>query len=288
MLIMEESFLVVLDSRNATQYLNGSYNSDVIFNIQEPITCDTDIIQMTLGVVSFICPCSFYQINYTNDILNIVLNGIAYTIIIPDGNYQPTNFISTLIGLLPSGFSVTLNQINNKFTITHSTYSFSIIGTTSTIYEVMGFSNASLVSSTGLTMTLPYSCNFSGLNNINVHIANITNNNIDSWNELDGNLATSIPVNSPPNGVIIYESKTDFKYTIRDSIINHLHIDIKDDLENSIDFSNQHWNLTLCFRKKYEKQMTQTTFLDIMRPPLVKWTNPNDLEEEDEEIEDDE
>jgi len=44
---LNESFLVILDSRNATKVSNGSFNSDVTFNFEEPIIRPSNALMMT-------------------------------------------------------------------------------------------------------------------------------------------------------------------------------------------------------------------------------------------------
>ena len=53
---IEESFLVVLDSRNATERNNGDYNSSMTFIFEEPIVKPPDSILMSLSVLQFSCP----------------------------------------------------------------------------------------------------------------------------------------------------------------------------------------------------------------------------------------
>ena len=68
---VKESFLVVLDSRNATTYNNGTYNSDITFMFESPIEKPKHCILMTCSVLQFSCPNSIYNINITNNILVI-------------------------------------------------------------------------------------------------------------------------------------------------------------------------------------------------------------------------
>ena len=286
--ILDDSLIVILDSRNATKYNNGSFHSSVTFNLLEPIYKQRDVIQMRCSLVSFICPVSFYQINYTNNIFNIQLNNIAYKITIPDGNYQPQNFISTILALLPSGFSMSLNNITNKFKLTHNAYDFKIFGNSSSINMVMGFSNSEVYTSNSLNFIFPYCCNFSGLNNLNIHWANTTTGNIDSYNETVSSIIASIPVNTPPGGVIIYEKKYDFKFGTNDDSIGCIVIDLQDDLENYLDLNNQHWNMTLQFDKKREHTMRQNSFFDIIHHIPMNTFSKNQAMEEifEEEMQD--
>jgi len=57
--------------------------------------------------------------------------------------------------------------INNKYTILNSTFYFTI-NNTSTIYEIMAFNKNTSYTSTNKIFTLPYTCNFNRLQNIDI------------------------------------------------------------------------------------------------------------------------
>ena len=59
----KESFLVVLDSRNATGINNSSMNLDLTYDLTDEIRLEKDTIQISMVVSSFTCPVSFYNIN---------------------------------------------------------------------------------------------------------------------------------------------------------------------------------------------------------------------------------
>jgi hypothetical protein len=273
--LIKEQFLLVLDSRNASYYKNGSYNSNLSFYFEDPITKPKNSIVMTCSVVSFICPVSFYQINYTNNKLTISANSTNYNIVVPYGNYTTSSFIAALTPLLPSGFSITVSSLTNRFTLKYSA-DFSIIVATSTIYAVMGFSKAINLTSSLSTLVLPYCCNFSGINSLNIFLTNLNTKNIDSFNKSNSSIITSIPVNSPPSGVLIYEKKFDFEFCINQNIIDHIDIELLDDLENSIDLNNQHFNLTLQFTILREKEIRELSFFDVLKNPYPFISDDND------------
>ena len=131
------SYLVVLDSRNATQILNGSFLSDVVFHFQLSLRRDPRSILWTCSVMSFTSPNSIYVINEYNNILSITISGVTTNYTIVKGNYNANTFITYLLSILPAGFTLTINTITNKFTLGY-TAPFSI-NANSTIHEVMGF-----------------------------------------------------------------------------------------------------------------------------------------------------
>jgi hypothetical protein len=231
----KESFLYVLDSRNGTAFLNGSYNSSIHFDLNEPIKLPRDALKLKCCVVHFQAPNSLYNVNYTNN--KIVVNGASYNI--PYGNYNANNMISTLLTLLPSGFSISINNISNIYTFTY-TQSFTISGSCGSI---LGFSNS--VASIGNSITMPYTCNFNGLQSFNIHFSTLITKNIDSLNHSPSSIIQSIPIEGNPR--ISYVRSSDFEFTIYDEILNDITIDLKDDVGNYLNFNNQNWNMTLEF-----------------------------------------
>ena len=243
--LKNENFTIVLDSRNATTYYNSTFNSEVTFEMKYPIIAPKDCLYMTRCVQSFTCPISWYLINSTNNLLSITMNSMTYNISIPYGNYNATNFQTVLLSLLPSGFSISINAYTNIYTMTHSIFDFTI-NSTSTIYQIMGLYKGQSYSSTSKSLTLPYTCNFSGLNSINIICENIRTNNLDSRTQLTtSNIIATIPINNAQTGVIFFQKYNDYCFDVKDDTIDYLDILIIDDLGNQINFNNQHWNLTI-------------------------------------------
>jgi hypothetical protein len=77
-------------------------------------------------------------------------------------------------------------------------------------------------------------------------MTNIITKNIDSYNKSISNIIQTIPV-QPGSNTISYIKNADFNFIINQDVIDDIQIDIKDDLNNYLNFNNQHWNLTLYF-----------------------------------------
>ena len=255
-----DKFIVVLDSRNATSYLNGSKNSCVTFDFEEPIQTTRDALQFTCAVMNFTAPNSIYNVTSLNNRLNLMyiigLNSFPFTVVIPAGNYNAVTFMTKLLALVQiadsgfaSGFGITLDNITNKFTLTHTTYLFHVMP--SSCFNIMGFDQNTEIICTLGTITsyavyLPYTCNFLGVQNINIHFDSLVTHNLDSFNKSNSGIIQSIPVDANLS-LITYLKSTDYSFTIKQEVIDVIAISIRDDLENYIDFGNQHWNMTLYF-----------------------------------------
>jgi hypothetical protein len=235
----------VLDSRNATTYYNDSWNSSVKFEFEEPIRLAKNFITMTCSVFTFTCPNSIYNINETNSYLSLTVNGITTNYTITYGNYNANTFMTQLISQIGSNFSITFNTLNNIFTLSHTIYNFTI-NSTSTIYNIMGFNLNTTYNSVSKSLVMPYTCNFNGVQSINIFFDNLNTKNIDSFNKSSSSIIQSIPVDGTLQQITFLKTQ-DFHFKISQEEIDFIKIDIKDDLENSINFNNQHWNLSLYF-----------------------------------------
>lgn len=259
-------FLVVLDSRNSTCKQNGSFNSNMIFDFQDTIKTRSRLNKMKCSVLSFTCPNSIYTINETNNILSISINGVNTDYYIELGNYNARTFISTLLSILPTGFSISLNNINNKFTITYTLADFTI-NATSTVGDVFGFSSGISYTSVLKSLTLPDSCNFNGLASLNISVENLNTNNYNSFNKSPGSIIQPVTIQSGA-GQITYYKTNKYAFDV-DYVIDYLQINIQDDLGNYINFNGKHWNLTLCFEclEEIDKWQLQNGFYNILENP---------------------
>ena len=269
LIIAKESFLVILDSRNATQYNNGSFMSDIYYEFDDPIKVETNTLQFTASILTFSCPNSIYIINEKNCFLSLIDTSIAvsnnYTF--PLGNYNVSSFINQFNIGFPT-YSLTMNTTNNIFTITNASHNF-LINTASTIGDIMGFSKNVFYQSTNNILILPYTCNFNGLQNLNIHLPTVVTKNVNSFNGSKCSIIQSIPIQCGSNQ-IYYIKTNNYNFDIQTQILDSLTIQLKDDLGNLINLNNQHYNLTLVFNtlRNMDRFKNDTTLLG-----LVKYAN---------------
>lgn len=114
---------------------------------------------------------------------------------------------------------------------------------------------------------MPYTCNFAGINSFNITCENIRTSNLDSHDELStSSIIANIPVSNASNNMIFFEKRNDFEFDVKEKTIDYLDISIKDNLQNFIDFNNQHWDLVI--QVNYHREAlkdTDDTFNDILR-----------------------
>ena len=86
--------------------------------------------------------------------------------------------------------------------------------------------------------------------NINIHITSMNTDNIDSLTKSDCNIVQTIPVDSNQSQ-IMFTKTNDYAFTIKEDCIDSISVTTTDDLGESIDWNNQHWNMTLYFTTSY-------------------------------------
>jgi hypothetical protein len=89
---------------------------------------------------------------------------------------------------------------------------------------------------------------------MNIHITSMNTDNIDSLTKSDCNIIQTIPVDSNQSR-IMFTKTTDYAFTIKEDCIDSISVTTTNDLGESVDWNNQHWNMTLYF----------TTYQDIDR-----------------------
>ena len=80
-------FIMVIYSRNADNYNNGTSNSDIMtFLFQETIMIPKEAIKMTCAVLAFTAPNSIYNINQYNNYVFFGNLNIEVKVYLPFGN----------------------------------------------------------------------------------------------------------------------------------------------------------------------------------------------------------
>ena len=84
--------------------MNGTMNSKINFEIPRFITKQSNILYHSLKLLHAEIPYSFYIINETNNVINLVIASINHFLTIPVGNYNAFTLLTIL------------NTIDNKIT----------------------------------------------------------------------------------------------------------------------------------------------------------------------------
>lgn len=279
-----ENKLITLNSNEGVK-LNGEYLSQINFNFIDILKDEEDILYKELGLLSAEIPVSFYNINVNNQVLYYTINNIQYNLTIPEGNYNATNFITEFQTQFNNGghthtIVLTFSKITGKLTFTKSgIYDVIFNSINSTLYEVLGFlkdENYTISS----TYTAPHLLNLLGVKKIKIK-TNLSLHNYDSNGHTSGNLLHTLSVNKPSYSLIDYQNNHLGLNRIFNKIINEIHIEMRDENNNLIDFNNTYWTLTLIlniYRKFNPPLQTNINIDDIA---INKDVNINDLIDEE-------
>ena len=222
-LVLESKVFNLSTRGSAGTILNEDINfkSRIRFDVPDMIVRDENVEYIQFSVPYAVIPISFYTINETNRVLKVTENSITNTFTFAVGNYNATFFMATFKQLLngtTSGagrWNIILNDIDSSFTITNSTYSFTLLEV-STISSIMGFSDtisSSIVSSLN-TLDLPRCCNFLSLPRVCMRCSDLANSNmVGDFGSSD--IVLSIPNDSRPNSQIVYQNTTQSKMLFR-------------------------------------------------------------------------
>jgi hypothetical protein len=243
--IIEDGFLINLNSANATS-LNSTYNSNVVFNTNGILKDDPNICYSTISLLNAQIPVSFYAVNYANNVLYYTISSITYQITIPVGNYNSNTLITQLETVFLGNshtFTITLNNQTGILTFVNSTSDFTFLSSTSgtTCYNVLGTGNSTL-SSSSMTLTMPYPMNVLGQTKLKIYSKALPTKNYDYGN---GNVLATIPVNVPSYSLITWENSSNHTNILNTRMINQIDISIYDQDNNLINFNNLNWNLTI-------------------------------------------
>jgi len=200
---------------------------------------------LRISLVNAQIPCSFYQINATNNKFYITISGTTNTYYFPYGNYNVNSFIKQWSTTVGSSWTLTLNSTTNTLNISNSTNDFTLSDDVNSIFNIIGLQKGTTYTSSSKTLVTPYPVNFSGLQRILLVSPTFSLNSKTSYDYGETNILASIPNNSVQNGFIYYNNYTNFKSIFSNSQISTIQIQFIDDFGNYINFNNIDWSITL-------------------------------------------
>lgn len=246
-----ETKLIVLSSKDGEK-LNGSMNSNVLFNFKDIMLKSNDILLTTCAVLDAEIPASYYNVNSSNSSTSITRNGVTFTITVPSGNYNANEFITEFKSLYDTATSgttlaMTFDTITGKYSLKDTAFDITINNTGSNSYILLGgVDGTDYVFSK--TATPPNSfnslANFLGVTRIKILSDSLVSHNVDSNNLTTTTLVDTLGASAGDFGLTVYNSLG------RESLllakrIQSIDIQLKDQNNNFIDFNFINWNITL-------------------------------------------
>ena len=224
--------------------MNGTMNSKINFEIPRFITKQSNILYHSLKLLHAEIPYSFYIINETNNVINLVIASINHFLTIPVGNYNAFTLL-TILNTIDNKITFSLNNSNGKYSI-NSNFIFSVLNSSTLTKIIGGESNTTYNAvpiNNAYVLNFPFAVNLLGTRNIYIKCNLILENLQTKTN--DNQTLKSIPVNVPPFGLILYNNIENIESLVKNSQIDNLNIEIYDDDNNLINMNNQDWSITL-------------------------------------------
>lgn len=248
--LIREKRIINLNSANATQYLNGDYLSNVVFDFPNILSPTDNVDYVEIGIGSAEIVASFYNVDITNNVFNYRIDATNFVITVPPGSYNYNTLVTQLItsfALNGHTFSFTLNRNSNILTmaLTAGGTTWNRISLDSTIYNILGFDPNTIYNIVANTITFPNLFNLIGIKNLKVSSSKISLDSFDSKNTATTNLLATISVNVPNFNLIIYSNLDSLYSHCRSKYISTIDIQIKDDVDNFVNFNGVSWNITI-------------------------------------------
>ena len=259
--MINSNISLILDSRtyhlssrsSAGKILNSdpNFKSIVQFDIPDLLNLDDSIAYVEFSIPYVVIPVSFYQVNETNNMLEVIENGVTTKYYFPLGNYNAEYFMQQFRKVLPARFSISLDLVSSTFTVVNTTYNFSFT-VMSTIDYVLGFNQT--IASVNKSLTMSRCCNFLPIPRICIRCKEIgTGTQVQDLASND--IIISIPNNAKSNGQIVYQNSQQ-RILLDQDTLNRLTLMITDDDSNPINFNGLSCFFVLQFdiyRKYLEK-----------------------------------
>lgn len=260
------SRIISLNSANALLKNNTTFNSDVLFRLPGLVKKETGVKQVAFQLIDAQIPVSFYNINYTNNVLKYQISSVNYTITADVGNYNFNSLATNLIAkFLLNGhtFLITINKQNGIMTF--ATPATNFIFQVSSMFTILGFPSTNQTSSS-FSLKATYPLNLLGITKIKISSIFFNTYNVDSATYGLSNLIATIPVDEPAFGLITYENKSNSRYKLRTDAVDEIDLMLTDQLDNLINFNNIDWTLTFLLEITRESEDISTTEMsDILK-----------------------
>jgi hypothetical protein len=241
--------IISLNSADASLN-NGTKKSNVFFNFTGLLKEEKGIREVYVSIINAQIPVSYYIINSSNNLLRYVISSVFYNYVIPEGNYNASTLITTILSLTAAtSLTLTINRLTGILTFTAPS-SFSFRYTTNSIMPVLGFLKFDYYSwLVGGVPTIipPYPLNLLGIKLIEIKSASLALTSFDSRTLNASSVLVSIPSDKPAFNLISYVSNNPLdSHLLNQRVLNGFDIIITDENNNFVDFHNIDWSMTIC------------------------------------------
>lgn len=278
-------------------------NNDFLFQIHDQVTNPNEkLYYMSAELSNGEFPVSFYNVNETNNKLNIFYGFPATgmlsperNLFIPIGNYNMGQLLTEIDKLLTAEYPVgntldggtnylpkpqiSWSSYTNKVTIqTFSQFSYSV--KRSTANKLIGFTDDTLfVSGVATSFTGNAMCDIRGITNLFVH-TDLFSNGFSTTTQKDNNsknILARVPVDAGAYGTILYKPLAPHNIPIPKKSFRTFRVSIRDIEGRIIDMNLMKWSatLTIRFHNKSNIPQHQESFTNTNRNLQSNFTNFN-------------
>ena len=281
-----DNYLLTLNSKYASSYINGSAKSNVRFNFIGLLRDDADIIRTSLSILNAQIPVSYYIITANNNVFTYVHLAIFENVIIPIGNYDA----NTLLIYMNSQLSIhnlvfSINSSNGKitFSTTAPNQDIGVLASSSSA-EILGIGPDNIAvtgTPTGASIIFPFPLNLLGVKKISVKSSSLSIIAFSSVTNGYSDTICTVPADQPAFGMISYNNQNDLnKNLLKQSVIDRVDIQLLDENQNYLDFNNLDWSITICLsNERIDREKDITTIRDITNKikPIELTTDQQEL-----------
>lgn len=238
---MSQSIQLYLNSKYADSKPNGDAGDCVYYF---PVITLEDGHYIYLSLVNAVIPYSFYSINANDNVLYYgIVGGTTNYLVIPPGNYNINQLITSLKTSMGGTYNVVYNSIINKITITNTSNDFIIYGNGS-LNRTIGFSINSNTYSSSRSLISTNCINMNQIRAINVEV-NLPTYNINIAQKQNQNILATIPVTVAPYSLIDYTNTNNFRVNMFIGKLEQIQIRLFDNNNNLLDLNGLDYQLTL-------------------------------------------
>lgn len=191
-----------------------------------------------LSITDVALPVSWYVVNSTNNTISYTADGLAQTIVLPQGNWDAKS-LAQFINTAQTNFSLSYDATSFKFTVSPNA-------------KTIRFANGNTLLSISPQVagtTSPFIGNvvdLAGTRSVFVR-TNLTTRCLDSLSKGRSNLLAKIPVLVESGQVLHYSNPGQFKTAITETDINVIEVFLLDENQQVLDFNSCNWSMTLQF-----------------------------------------
>jgi hypothetical protein len=235
-----ESLQIFLNSRYATETIDNN-PANCIYYL--PVIEIPDGHHIYLSLQSASIPYSFYSItDFDNTFTWGLTTAPSNSFDIPPGNYNITQLLNYLSGIMGTDYTLSYSSITSKITITHSTNNFIIYA--DSFNHIIGFSKTTNTTSSGRTVTGRDCVNLNQIRAINVEV-NFPTYNVNVAQPYNQNILATIPVFVAPFSIITYTNTNNFRTNLYVNKLDQIQIRLLDNEARLIDMNGIQYQMTL-------------------------------------------